>query len=209
MLMKRYFRIALLLLIFPVLFTLLLLSSSHSAKSISETATSIALDYEGIRESGDNKGETVEMFIRRGGGKAGWSWCMYFVYFAFDSAASKLEMRNPLQKTGSCARQLLYANSYGNNLKVIKTSKVFGVNKIDGNYGDILIFKHGTPAKTDIGRLWNGHTGILLTQNGDEMHSIEGNTNIKGSREGDGVYRKIRNPFSRNLPLVAIIRVVN
>jgi len=37
-----------------------------------------------------------------------------------------------------------------------------------------------------------GHCGILERQQGDFWQIIEGNTNVKGSREGDGVWRKIR-----------------
>jgi len=37
-----------------------------------------------------------------------------------------------------------------------------------------------------------GHCGILERQQGDFWQIIEGNTNVKGSREGDGVWRKMR-----------------
>lgn len=51
--------------------------------------------------------------------------------------------------------------------------------------GDIITFKFAT----------GGHTGIAESspdKNGD-FHSIEGNTDQKGSREGGGVFRKRRN----------------
>ncbi|MEJ2883302.1 hypothetical protein [Pedobacter sp. GR22-6] len=37
-----------------------------------------------------------------------------------------------------------------------------------------------------------GHVGLVEYVKGDYIHSIEANTNVIGSREGDGVYRKIR-----------------
>jgi len=37
-----------------------------------------------------------------------------------------------------------------------------------------------------------GHCGIVERMQGDFVVSIEGNTNVSGSREGDGVYRKLR-----------------
>ncbi|WEK20925.1 MAG: CHAP domain-containing protein [Candidatus Pedobacter colombiensis] len=37
-----------------------------------------------------------------------------------------------------------------------------------------------------------GHCGIVEEVRGDWIFSIEGNTNLNGSREGDGVYRRMR-----------------
>jgi hypothetical protein len=36
------------------------------------------------------------------------------------------------------------------------------------------------------------HVGLIINQEGDWINSVEGNTNITGSREGDGVYAKKR-----------------
>ena len=36
-----------------------------------------------------------------------------------------------------------------------------------------------------------GHTGIVVAVDATGFHTIEGNTNAAGSREGDGVYRKL------------------
>ena len=41
-----------------------------------------------------------------------------------------------------------------------------------------------------LGRL--GHIGIVTGFDGKNIYTIEGNTNAAGSREGQGVYRKIR-----------------
>lgn len=41
--------------------------------------------------------------------------------------------------------------------------------------------------------IWSGHAGIVTKVNADgSFHSIEGNTNSTGSREGDSVQEKIR-----------------
>lgn len=37
-----------------------------------------------------------------------------------------------------------------------------------------------------------GHCGVVERLKNDWVYSIEGNTNVKGSREGDGVYRRVR-----------------
>jgi hypothetical protein len=44
--------------------------------------------------------------------------------------------------------------------------------------GNIFIMDHGN---------WKGHTGIVKTTGNGYIHTIEGNTNIAGSREGLGV----------------------
>ncbi|MCX2483748.1 peptidoglycan-binding protein [Pedobacter sp. MR2016-24] len=36
------------------------------------------------------------------------------------------------------------------------------------------------------------HVGLITEVNGSWITSVEGNTNVSGSREGDGVYRKLR-----------------
>jgi signal peptidase I len=45
--------------------------------------------------------------------------------------------------------------------------------------GDIVVFDFS-------------HTGIVVEDLGNRIVTVEGNTNKAGSREGDGVYRKIR-----------------
>jgi hypothetical protein len=42
------------------------------------------------------------------------------------------------------------------------------------------------------------HCGIVEGVKNDLIYSIEGNTNVNGSREGDGVYRRIRHRRSIN-----------
>lgn len=44
---------------------------------------------------------------------------------------------------------------------------------------------YGTPADLN-------HTGFVIDFDADTITTVEGNTNVTGSREGDGVYRKVR-----------------
>lgn len=44
---------------------------------------------------------------------------------------------------------------------------------------------YGTPADLS-------HTGFVIAYDADTITTVEGNTNVNGSREGDGVYRKVR-----------------
>jgi len=55
-----------------------------------------------------------------------------------------------------------------------------------------------TPSRADIFGIYFpnkkriAHTGFIDKWTSTQVHTVEGNTNQAGSREGDGVYRKIR-----------------
>lgn len=51
---------------------------------------------------------------------------------------------------------------------------------------------YGTPSDLN-------HTGVVVAFDSDTITTIEGNTNDDGSREGDGVYRKVRLRRSSNV----------
>ena len=46
-----------------------------------------------------------------------------------------------------------------------------------------------------------GHCGIIVDVRGDLIYSVEGNTNVAGSREGDGVYKRVRH--KRSIAVIA------
>lgn len=189
-----------------MLFTLVLFSLQlQSQSTLRINSLDTAFNYLFVREQGNNQGKTVSRIIKNAGGKPGQSWCMYFVYYCVDKAAKDLKIENPLGKTGSVAMQLKFANNYFSKCTVIPVANNYY--KIKIKRGDILIFKAGVFHKSDIGRYWHGHTGFCYVQTGkDEIISIEGNTNRKGSREGDGVYIKYRSIYNKKFPLIAIIR---
>ena len=55
----------------------------------------------------------------------------------------------------------------------------------------------------------NGHTGIVVVANTDNVRTIEGNTGPGGGREGDGVYYKTRSLFGPKdrLHIVGFVRL--
>ncbi len=63
-----------------------------------------------------------------------------------------------------------------NETSLIKTNKP--------KRGDIFII--------DLGKGF-GHTGLVVNVNGEKIDTIEGNTNIDGSANGNGVYLRSRN----------------
>lgn len=174
--------------------------------SVSVKALEIAKTQIGVKEQGNNRGKIVSQYIKTGGGSDGQSWCMYFVYWCFNEASKFFNKKNPLMKTGSCSQQLRYAKSLYSGMKVIEAKRIFFHEKI--KTGAIAIFKKGTASSNDIGKLWLGHTGIVEKQiDKQTFQLIEGNTNNAGSRNGDGVYPKIRKINNSKLPILAFIEV--
>ena len=152
-------------------------------KGLITRALEIAATQIGVREiGGPNCGPEVEKYLASVGLPKGNSWCMSFVYWCFQEAASELGVKNPLVKTGGVLKgwndatctKILAADAI-NNPSLVKP-------------GQIFIIDHG-------GGL--GHTGMVKSVNGGFLTTIEGNTNNTQSREGLGVFelttRKIKN----------------
>jgi hypothetical protein len=113
---------------------------------------------------GSNWGEHVKKYLGSVGIGFPASWCMAFVYWCVKSAGSNL-----LIKTGGVLKQWNEIN------KKYKFTKPLA--------GDIFIMDFGKGL---------GHTGFVEKVEGDILHTIEGNTNDTGSREGYEVCRRTR-----------------
>jgi hypothetical protein len=139
---------------------------------IQKKALEIALTQEGVSEDpkGSNWGPKIKEYLAAAGLKASAPWCMSFVVWCFDQAAKELNVKNPLYKTGG----VLYGWQ--------QRSATLGI-KTNPQPGDVFImrFAHGT-----------GHTGIVESVDETHVHTIEGNTNDDGSREGYEVARRSR-----------------
>jgi hypothetical protein len=140
-------------------------------------------DQLGITElTGRNDGPAVEMFLRSVGLGKGYPWCMAFVYWCCKQAAAKLGLKNPLKQTGGVLDE--WESKYGEHIQSPEP-------------GAIFILKHNE----------GYHTGICTSDllRGDVFHTIEGNTNANGSREGTSVLRKVRSVDG----IVGFIRLVD
>ncbi len=130
---------------------------------------------------GSNRGPKVDVYVTTTGlDPAGqFPWCMCFVYFCFDAASTSLGTANPCFKTAgvldewngaarvASARRILPAEAQGQPSLVVP--------------GTLFLLR--TSAST-------GHTGIIESVRGNQLTTIEGNTNGGGSREGIGVFRR-------------------
>jgi CHAP domain-containing protein len=139
--------------------------------TLQQKALEIAITQIGKEESprGSNWGEPVKSYLASVGITFPASWCMSFVYWCFIKAAKELGIKTPLLKTGGVLKAWQKAPA---DVKVN-----------DPQPGDIFIQDHGHGL---------GHTGIVEKVDADLVHTIEGNTNDTGSREGYEVCRRVR-----------------
>ncbi|MDO1445436.1 CHAP domain-containing protein [Rhodocytophaga aerolata] len=128
----------------------------------------------GIMEDplGSNRGPQVDRYLQSVGLGPGFFWCMAFVYWCFNEASKQLDRPNPMVRTGGCIKQWNEANA----------KRIKGADAVNNPFlikpGHVFIMDHG-------GGL--GHTGIVTSVNGGTIHTIEGNSNTSGSRNGIGV----------------------
>lgn len=123
-----------------------------------------------IREAGQNRGRFVEAIIKYAGGKPGDKWCAAFVYYVGHKMLGALWR---LPKTLSCDELLLYAEKH-NMLSHVP-------------YPGCLFLVMASP--TDATHV--GFVAEVLVEN--RFTTVEGNSNDRGLRDGDGVVSNVRN----------------
>lgn len=129
----------------------------------------------GVRElTGHNDGTQVETYLKTVGLQRGYAWCAAFIKW------------NLIQG------------------KVAAASQIDGAAASCYRKGYTVFFNHrwgGEPQPGDVFTLWFrslnriGHTGFWdgwANRKEGTVITVEGNTNSGGSRNGDGVYRRIR-----------------
>lgn len=138
--------------------------------TLAQKTLEIAIAQIGVEEMPKytNSGPEVEIYLKSVGLGKGYSWCMAFIYWCTQNASKQTNLQNPLKKTGGVLDQY-------NSRPLLK--------QITPKEGDIFIM--------DLGK-GLGHTGIVEKVSGDIIHTIEGNTNENGSREGYKVCRRKR-----------------
>lgn len=144
-----------------------------------QEALRIALGYEGNEEVPrlSNAGPFVEGCLKLVGLGKGHPWCMAFVYRCFHEAANLQQVANPCPKT---ARVMTCLNKTPDSRVILKKDAT-RENILPG-YQFIMDFGKGL-----------GHTGIVVEVHADGTYTaIEGNTDEKGGREGNGVHKRLR-----------------
>lgn len=134
-----------------------------------------------VRElTNKNDGEEVEAYLKSTGLGKGYPWCMAYVYWGFQNAATQLGRKNPVPKTAG----VLDCWQKAKGLYSVK----------EPEEGDQFIMDFGGG---------KGHTGMITDVYGKEIYTNEGNTSADPSyagedREGNGVFERIRSIKSIN-----------
>jgi len=124
----------------------------------------------GIREVGDNGGPEVTQYLKTTGLGPGNPWCMAFCFAKHQQAAKFLSLPTVIPCTASCEVARVYARERG-------------WLRDYPSVGDLML-RVGKIA----GEFRAHHAGLVLTVTHDTFHTVEGNTNNWGGREGVGVF---------------------
>jgi len=138
----------------------------------------------GIREQGANRGPAVEALQREGGGKPGDAWCAEFCAAVLGRACRVLGIPVPFKVDPNVETLAREATAAGRARPAV-----------DGQIGDLLLLGRLHGSRPDY-----FHVGLIVGGGPQaQFETIEGNTNVDGSAEGDGVYRKQRQAAQSDL----------
>ena len=154
----------------------------------------------GIREKGSNSGPAVEQYLHYVNLPQGNPWCAAFVCWVFGQAS----IDNP--RTGWSpelfpvpkiiwSKAGIWSDEPGTKSQEPRHSSIsyaYPTSQTTGNRQQTIpktgdIFGLFFPEKNRI-----AHAGFIDQWDGTWLITVEGNTNVSGGREGDGVYRKRR-----------------
>jgi hypothetical protein len=157
---------------------------------IKELIKKYALLFEGIKERGNNQGwedvffPSLNMSFQELMETVGWkethAWCAYFSELVWKLAYSEFD------STMVDKLDALFSANAVNTWKNFNQSD-FACSKIPVN-GSVVIWQMYKDGKDTI----RGHAGIVIDVIDGVIETIEGNTNKKGSRDGDQVAHKTK-----------------
>jgi hypothetical protein len=142
---------------------------------------------------GQNMGPWVRLYMDGNQGAA-WPWCAGFATFVLRQAAAALGVRPPVARTFSC--DVLAGDA--------RTARCFcaGAEAVHAgaHHGKVtpgsLFFVRRTASD------WE-HVGIVTAAEATVFHTIEGNTNDSGDREGYEVCARVRGYDRKDFVLIA------
>ncbi len=140
----------------------------------------VANSQEGVREQGSNRGPQVEAYLQSTNTDPGEPWCASFVYWCINQASKELGVKAPFLLTDACR----FVDQWARRRDILDHSP---------QPGDVFLLYEASEAS---------HTGFVNSADQIRYGTIEGNTNLDGSPEGIGV-------FKRNRPVNAGVRFVH
>jgi CHAP domain len=156
------------------------LAAQQGGGTLGGLALGVAVSQLGESEvpKGSNSGPQVDTYLASVGLGSGFSWCQAFVYWCYREAAKMAGCGNPAFRTASVA------DCWNKTSAEFKTTKIDALkNRPAVAPGSQVIFLYGRGL---------GHTGLVEHVDEAGIHTIEGNSNTDGSREGYEVVRHVR-----------------
>jgi hypothetical protein len=170
---KAYRIVVVALLLFAV--SLRAYSERAVKPTIRERVVAVADSQVGVREAtGSNDGKEVKKYLKVTGLPEGNPWCAAYVSWVFE------------QVTPAGPRSARVVDWFKSNVCWLSGWGEMPYHSQPGMVGALYYQK--------LGRY--GHIVLIVGEDKNNFYTIEGNTNIAGSREGDGVYRKVRSKES-------------
>jgi hypothetical protein len=149
-------------------------------KTLAALALQVAQGQVGQCEKpiGSNSGPMIDEYLNAVGLHPGYAWCQAFMYWCYQQAAQQLKGANPVVKTGGA---LDCWHKTAVQFKITQAEAVKSPALLNPGFQFILSLGNGA-----------GHTGLIEKMEGTILHTIEGNSNNNGSREGYEVVRHQR-----------------
>ncbi len=137
---------------------------------------------------GQNRGPWVRLYMNGHDG-AEWPWCAGFASFILTQACNTVNAPVPVTPSVSCDSLAASAKQNGRFVAEGQLTDRTGLTP-----GSLFLIR-----RTDTDWV---HTGIVLDAQGDVFHTIEGNTNDDGSREGYEVCQRVRGYAGKDFVLI-------
>lgn len=180
-------------------------SGSERPSSLAAAAVVDARRDIGVREITYNSSPRIDEYIKAVGAPRRSSYCMAAVFTWFAEAAAEQGVKNPLKRTGAVWQQVKYAASYGSRMRVYHPGRVYG--RIEVLAGDIACWERRGKIDLREGAVFLGHTGIVVSDDGMTVTTVEANTgpSSRVERNGDGVHLK---PGRQKRKMLALLRIL-
>jgi hypothetical protein len=135
---------------------------------------------------GSNKGPQIDLVLKAVGLGSGYPWCAAYVYWCFQQACRQMGRVNPCPKSAGVLNLWSLAGYKESGLKRITAAQAMANPRLI-KPGMQFLMKFSPTA---------GHTGLVESVQGNKLITLEGNSNVAGSRDGVAVTRQTKRTIS-------------
>lgn len=153
--------------------------------TLADRAVEIAISEVGVREVGRNRGQRIEEYLATVHLDPGDPWCAAFVAWCFARAAAERGVSSPVPGVGAVNKLWRQCPATWRQAQPTVGAIFIHFENPENPYS-------------------HGHTGLVVSVEDSLCHTVEGNTDNGGSREGDGVYRRVRDKAWINVGCIAV-----